>query len=385
MTLHPWDYFERRPSQAYRPPASTLRPACATARRVLDGVLAASPDHPLALHLLVHLTESSDEPADAEPAARRLAAGRAGAANSHLVHMAGHTFLNLGAYPEAIAANALAVAVDDAYAARCLAPYFPGHQRAQLQAAAMLSARAGLALAYAAPASAVRPEEQAEWLQSLFPAARPLVRARFGQWAQLLGEDAAEDGPHMGSINSRAYTAAIWSYGRALALANTGRRADAQAEAARLSEHVAAVPAKTALTGHVYDGCHSRLGSLMEHTVRAALALPHDLPAAIASMRAAAAAQDALPYMEPEHWYLQTRLCEGALLLRAGDGAAALRAFDEDLRQHNNSAWALLGRADALRALGDVGGAQGDQARLAAAMRDADVRLDGPCCELGMC
>lgn len=385
LMLWPWDYYERRPTQAYRPAAATMRPDCALARSVIERVLAASPHHPLALHLLIHLTESSAEPAAGEAAARLLADGHGGAANAHLVHMAGHTFLNLGAYAETVAVNSRAVAIDDAYAARCLSPYFPGHQRAQLQAAAMFLAHSALALAYAAPAAAIHPQRQSEWIQALFPAPRPLVRARFGQWAQLLGDDEREDAPHRSSVLSRPFTAALWSYGRALALARTGRRPEAVAERARLSELVGKVPAKTALTGHVFDGCHHRLGLLMEHVVNAALALPDNPRAALASIATAAAQQDGLPYMEPEHWYLQLRLCEGALLLHLNDSAGALRTFDEDLRQHNNSAWALLGRRDALRALGDESGALATEQRLREAMRHADVELRGPCCELGFC
>ncbi|KAG8465846.1 hypothetical protein KFE25_005416 [Diacronema lutheri] len=384
MDLFPWDYYEARATQGFRPPSAMLRAECAAAKKALERALAVAPHHPLALHLLVHLTEPSADPAAGELAATRLLYGAAGRANAHLVHMAGHTMLLIGRYADAIDANARAIAVDEAYAARCLQPYLPGHQIAQLQAAAMLSARAALALERAAPAATVDAPSQAAHLQSLFATARPLVRARFGQWDAVLGADAREDAPHAASIASRPFTAAVWSYARTLALAHSARRDDAAVEAARLAAHVAAVPARTAMSGHVFDGCHHQLGTLMLLTVRAALALPADPAAALARMREASAIQDALPYMEPEHWYTQVRLCEGALHLRAGDARAALRAFDEDLRQRNESAWALLGRRDALRALGDARAADADVA-LARGMRDADVQLRGPCCELGLC
>lgn len=386
MTRFPWDYFVFKPTTSRRPGVADYRPEGARARAEVERVLAREPSHPLALHLLVHLTESSDTPSDGLPAAHALAAGAAGGASSHLVHMAGHAYLNTGAYANVTDVNARAVRVDEAYAARCLEPYFPGHQRGQLQAGALFEARAALALAHAAPASALDAAAQSAHIQGLFALPRPLVRARFAHWGAILGADAREDEGSLAGVRAHPFTAAIWSYARALALLRTGARDAARAEAAALRAHAAQIPPPSLPAGHVFEASHRKLGGLMNDTVAAALALDAaDLPAALGALRGAVGVQDALPYMEPEHWYLPVRLCLGALMLRAGDAAGARAEYDEDLRQHPNSGWALLGKRDALRALGEHDAAASLQPRIDAAFSRADTPLAGTCCELGMC
>jgi hypothetical protein len=52
----------------------------------------------------------------------------------------------------------------------------------------------------------------------------------------------------------------------------------------------------------------------------------------VTELELAVAACDALPYFEPEHWYLPLRHCLGEALLRAGEPARAAAAFRRDLR-----------------------------------------------------
>src|SRR5919106_21398 len=66
MNTSPWDYWEADG----RTPKGRLGEAVAA----LEGVLAANPDHPGAIHLYIHLTEASAETERAEPHADRLAA-----------------------------------------------------------------------------------------------------------------------------------------------------------------------------------------------------------------------------------------------------------------------------------------------------------------------
>ena len=61
-------------------------------------------------------------------------------------------------------------------------------------------------------------------------------------------------------------------------------------------------------------------------------------------LESAVAAQDALPFMEPEHFYLPTRLCLGEALLRAGARGRARAVFEEDLGAwHPGNPWATGG------------------------------------------
>jgi hypothetical protein len=306
--------------------------------------------------------------------------------------MSGHAYLALGRYADVTRVNAHAVAADEALAARCLEPYLPGHQRAQLQAGAIGEGREQLALAVAAGAHAIDGPAQARHIQGLLPLPRPLVRARFGRWAELLGADADADAPFLARVEAQPFTAAIWSYARALALAHSERLGEADAEAARLRAHVAAIPPPTLPRGHVFDASLVQLGALMNATVTAALALrtagvePGAAAAAAARpLRAAALLHDSLPYMEPEHWYLPVRLCLADVLLRAGDVAGASAELREDLRQHPHSPWALTGLLAAARASGDAAGVAELEPFVASAWAKADRRMDGPCCELGIC
>jgi hypothetical protein len=57
-----------------------------------------------------------------------------------------------------------------------------------------------------------------------------------------------------------------------------------------------------------------------------------DWSGAVTELELAVAACDALPYFEPEHWYLPLRHCLGEALLRAGEPARAAAAFRRDLR-----------------------------------------------------
>ena len=65
---------------------------------------------------------------------------------------------------------------------------------------------------------------------------------------------------------------------------------------------------------------------------------------AVKYLKLAVAEYDALPYFEPEHWYLPPRHCLGEALLRRGEYADAASVFREDLTSaHPRNPWALKG------------------------------------------
>ena len=108
MNTSPWDYWELDG----RTPKGRLGEAVAA----IEGVLAANPDHPGAIHLYIHLTEASAEPEKAEPYADRLAALMPAA--GHIVHMPAHTYYRIGRYLDSLKTNVAAVAADEAYLAQ---------------------------------------------------------------------------------------------------------------------------------------------------------------------------------------------------------------------------------------------------------------------------
>jgi predicted Zn-dependent protease len=60
--------------------------------------------------------------------------------------------------------------------------------------------------------------------------------------------------------------------------------------------------------------------------------------------------EDGLNYTEPKDWYIPSRQVLGAVLLEAGKAAEAEHAFREDLRDHPQNGWSLLGLEQSLRA-----------------------------------
>ena len=74
-------------------------------------------------------------------------------------------------------------------------------------------------------------------------------------------------------------------------------------------------------------------------------------------LESAVAAQDALPFMEPEHFYLPTRLCLGEALVARGGARARASVFEEDLGAwHPGNPWAMGGVRRAREGAVDDGG-----------------------------
>jgi hypothetical protein len=110
MDLRPWDYW--MPDGT---PHAGTRDIVAT----LESVMARNPDHPQALHLYIHVLESTATPEKAEPAADRLAHLMPGA--GHMVHMPAHIYQRVGRYADAADANMRAITADERYIAQCRA------------------------------------------------------------------------------------------------------------------------------------------------------------------------------------------------------------------------------------------------------------------------
>ena len=83
---------------------------------ILDGVLRAHPDHPGALHYLLHDDDDPQHAHLALVAARALA--RLAPDSSHARHMPAHIFLQLGQWRDAMASDRAAFAASDAWVAR---------------------------------------------------------------------------------------------------------------------------------------------------------------------------------------------------------------------------------------------------------------------------
>lgn len=84
--------------------------------------------------------------------------------------------------------------------------------------------------------------------------------------------------------------------------------------------------------------------------------------------------EDELPYVEPPFSYMPMRHGLGAAMLAAGDAAGAEKVYREDLKQHPNNGWALLGLSQSLKAQGKNEAADEVKSRCEAAWLRADIK-----------
>ncbi len=364
MDLSPWAYWQDGKPGAYTP----------TLVGELERVLARNPRHIGAMHYYIHAMESSPEPKRAEPHADALAALAPG--SGHLVHMPAHIYIRVGRYHDATMTNLSATTADKDFLAVCRGSngvyplgYVPhnwhfatmttgltGSRTLSLQAAQQTAARADRKVMGEAPM---------QFMQQ-FVVTPLLTQVRFGDWDAILADTpAAAELP---------YPAAIRHFARGMAQARKGNLEQALAEANALHT-IAADPAMAQISffdiNHA-DGVLRVADALLQGELLRTQG-KHD--AAVAALREAVHAEDALAYNEPADWPLPVRPYLGAALLEAGDAKGASTAFDQDLKTYPANGWSLQGLAQAQQALGQKEAAAETQRQQAAAWQWADAPL----------
>ena len=243
-------------------------------------------------------------------------------------------------------------------------PFYYAHNLDFLRAATLMEGRSVEAIKAAHDLGARIPAQMALASPSLqiFTTAYLGALARFGKWNEILALPA----PAAGLLYERP----IWHYSRGLALAGTGRFAEAAAEADSVGAAAAALPADFSIGFHSGKSLlgiahHTLLGEIALRQGRATDAVPH--------LEEAVRLQDSLRYDEPAPWYYPVRESLGAALLAAGRAGDAERVFTEDLRRNPNNGWSLYGLAASLKAQGrDDSDAR---RRFEAAWARSDVKL----------
>ena len=332
MDLSPWDYWEAGGAKE--------KAAVAGLVATLERVLAKQPDHVGAIHLYIHAVEASTDPRRAERYADRLAKLAPGA--GHLVHMPAHIYYRIGRYKDSLAANRLAVNVDEAYIKRFRPDgvyplaYYP-HNVHFVLVSAQMAGDGRTAVEAAAKLGNVVPSDVARTVLLLQPvkAAPYFAHARFSDAATVLAlPDPGADFP---------YIQAIWRYARGIALAQGGDSAAAGAELAAIER----LAANTDFKG--FEGWKIPAKEVMQiaaHVLRARIAQAgKDLDGAVKQLEAAVAIQDTLPYMEPPYWDYPVRQTLGAILALKGEHQKARDAFRDSLVRIPNNGWALYGLA----------------------------------------
>jgi tetratricopeptide (TPR) repeat protein len=330
MNTSPWDYWELDG----RTPKERLGEAIAA----IEGVLAANPDHPGAIHLYIHLTEASATPERAEPHADRLAALMPAA--GHIVHMPAHTYYRVGRYLDSLKTNVAAVHADEAYLGQAQAAgiypygYYPHNIHFVLVSAQMAGDAEHMLWAAERLHGKIPDEVAAEvgWIQAIVPAPY-FAHAQFSPPDVVLGlEDPGDEFP---------FVKAMWQYARGVAHVEKGDLEAARAEAARIAHLNQTADFEMLLAWYVPAPDILRIA---RHVLEGRIAQAEgDFERAIREFQVAVQIQDSLPYMEPEYWYYPVRQSLGAALLMAGRAEEAAATFQEALLDAPNNGWALYG------------------------------------------
>jgi len=361
-----WYYWERDGS---------ARPGTREAAAALEHVMSLEPSHPGAVHLYVHLIESSAEPERALPQADRLESLMP--KEGHMVHMPSHIYVRVGQYEKAVASNERSVAADRFFLSEWGDRPFPTagtyhlsasthapHALDVLRYAAMLQGNYGRALQAAREVAASHSMMAANPRQQRLPP-EWLVHEVFGKWQSLLSEPSPPA--------DRLYLNGAWHYFRGSAFAGLGKIKRAESEL----EALAATSRDPALKD-VLSGANSA-GPILTMLCRA---LSGEIAKArgqhgeaVLAFREAVRMQDALNFNEPPDWPQSMRLYLGAALLKAGRAKDAEGVYREELRDLRDNGWALFGLWQSVRAQGRTAEAQEIRERFDRAWRDADVVL----------
>jgi tetratricopeptide (TPR) repeat protein len=333
----------------------------------LETVLARAPSHPGANHFYIHAVEASKRPDRAVPSADRLGKLIPGA--GHIVHMPAHIYQRVGRYEDAARVNREAVEIDRRYLAKVKPPgYYPiyiGHNHGFLAYAESMLGKSASALAAARESAKSVPMDVVCGMPGMdFFLSEPLlVMVRFGKWDEIL----AEPKP----AAKHQVLVALWHHARGMALAATGKPADAKQEAAAIREIAKAVPEEL-LAGLNSGRSVLELAALV---VEARIADAEKAPDAIARWEQAIAVEDTLEYNEPADWFYPVRHYLGAALLDAGKPKEAEAVYRADLERNPANGWALFGVWRSLAARKQ--GAQAKRAEKAfrTAWQGADVEL----------
>ena len=337
MNLRPWGLW--RPDGT---PADGTEEIIAT----LESVLRRDPNHIGAIHYYIHSVEASPSPERALAAASRLAA--LAPAAGHLVHMPGHVYIRTGDFETGIKTNQLAAEADrdfmkSAGPGNMYSMMYYSHNLHFIAACASMNGRyedahkaAQMLAAHVGPVVKDVPPLEA------FMTVAIAVEVRFQRWDEVLKMPQ----PAAAMKKSTVY----WHFARGMALAATGKPAEAEAEYRAVKEAVDKTPADEIFAEPIGNKSKDVL-MIALNVLGAKIALArHESPTAINMLRAAVAVQDTLKYDEPPDWYYPVRESLGAVMLLNGNAAEAEKTFREDLERNPRNPRSLFGLSEALRA-----------------------------------
>ncbi|HXX00795.1 MAG TPA: hypothetical protein VEJ00_06250 [Candidatus Acidoferrales bacterium] len=335
MNLHPWGLWH----QDGTPQAGTEEIVS-----TLESVIKRDPNHLGAIHYYIHAVEASNNPERALAGANKLAA--LAPAAGHIVHMPAHVYIRTGDYEAAVKTNEQAAEVDRAYikasGAQGIYPmmYYSHNLHFIAMCGAMNGryeeARKNADLLAANVGPHVKEMPPLEGFMTI-PVA---VEIRFHHWNEILKMPAPDPAMKTATV--------FWHFGRGLALAGTGKIADADAEYKIVADAEAATPPDVIFQMPINNKAKDIM-KIAEDVLGAKIAIARkDQPAAISQLRDAVAIQDKLNYGEPPDWFYPVRENLGGALLMSGDAAGAEKVFREDLDRNPRNPRSLWGLRQAL-------------------------------------
>ena len=343
MDTQPWDYWE----------AAGAKPK-GRAQELLDAlevVLKRNPRHPGAIHLYIHAVEASTHPERALTHANRLGALMPGA--GHIVHMPAHIYYRVGMYRESLAANKLALKVDEHYFATSPSDplyrfaYYP-HNIHFVMVSAQMGGDGATAIDAATKLDASMPVE----VVKQFAIMQPVKAAPYTTHAQFSDADTilklASPGDELVLVKAQ------YHYARAIAFAMKKDAAAAQGEIEQLAKMEATADFKP------FDEWHLPAREIVQTSKLVAMGrladAKGDLEGAAKAYEDAIFIEDTLAYTEPPYWYYPVRQSLGGVRLRQGRLDDAERAFRESLVRVRNNGWSLAGLAETYKRKGDAKG-----------------------------
>lgn len=373
-----WDLPTGKPAEG----ADTLE-AIAVLERAFDSLPGAW-QHAGLLHMYIHLMEMSPHPEKALRHGDALSTlvPEAG----HLLHMPTHVDVLCGDYMNVVLRNEAAIIADRKFLERQGADNFYSVYRCHNYHfkiyGAMFLGQPTVALAAAEeliatlPVDTLRP--MADWFEGFIPM-KQHVLIRFGRWQDILDQALPEDEELF------CVTLAMMRYARTIAMANTQRIAEADAEKGLFYEALERVPDSRMLFNNTCQDIlmvaeQMMLGELAYHKGEHETAFDH--------LRKSVRIDDNLPYDEPWGWMQPTRHALGALLLEQGQVEEAEAVYRADLGldatlsracQHPGNVWSLHGLHDCLTRRGETVEAKHIKLQLDKAGARAEVPIKASC------
>ena len=330
MNLHPWGLWHQDGTPEEGTPEIVA---------MLESVIKRDPNHLGAIHYYIHSVEASNDPQRALAGANKLASLAPNA--GHIVHMPAHIYIRTGDYDAAVKTNEQAAEVDRSYIKQTgeqgIYPmmYYSHNLHFVAVCGAMngryTEARKNADLLVANVGPHVKEMPPLEGFMTI-PMA---VEVRFHHWNEIL---------KMPEPDPALKTATVfWHFGRGLALAGTGKIAEAEAEYKIVADAEAATPPDLIFQMPINNKAKDIL-KIAEDVMGGKIAMAKkDSAGAISMLREAVAIQDKLNYGEPPDWFYPVRENLGGALLMSGDASGAEKVFREDLERNPRNPRSLFG------------------------------------------